>query len=95
MKAFLCNKIKLKIQFRNRQYLGIEIHVALAIKFTLNLICTMDPQDLEAFTQFLRMSDQSRKPPSFFETFKAKAFISAGLFAAAIIAFENLGFTLE
>lgn len=55
----------------------------------------MDPQDLEAFTQFLRMSDQSRKAPSVFETFKAKASISVGLFAVAIIAFENLGFALE
>ena len=55
----------------------------------------MDPQDLEAFTQFLRMSDQNRKPPSFFETFKAKATISFGLFAIAVAAFENLGFALE
>ena len=55
----------------------------------------MDPQDLEAFTQFLRMSDQNRKTPSFFETFKAKAASSFGLFAIAIAAFENLGFALE
>ena len=55
----------------------------------------MDPQDLEAFTQFLRMSDQNRKPPSFFETFKAKASISVGLFALAVVAFENLGYALE
>jgi hypothetical protein len=55
----------------------------------------MDPQDLEAFTQFLRMSDQNRKPPSFYETFKAKAAISIGIFAMAILAFENLGHALE
>jgi hypothetical protein len=55
----------------------------------------MDPQDLEAFTQFLRMSDQNRKQPSFFETFQAKATMSVSLFAIAILAFENLGFALE
>ncbi len=55
----------------------------------------MDPRDLEAFTQFLRMSDQTRKQPSFFETFKAKAAIGVGLFATAIAVFENFGFTLE
>jgi hypothetical protein len=76
-------------------YLSIEIHVALAIKSAPTYILQMDPQDLEAFTQFLRMSDQNRKPPSFFETFKAKAAISVGLFAIAVAAFENLGFALE
>lgn len=55
----------------------------------------MDPHDLEAFTQFLRMSDQSRKKPSFFESFQAKAAISVGIFATAIAVFENFGFTLE
>ena len=55
----------------------------------------MDPQNLEAFTQFLRMSDQNRKPQSFFETFKVKATISAGIFTLAIVAFENFGFALE
>jgi hypothetical protein len=55
----------------------------------------MDPQDLEAFTQFLRMSDQNRKQPSFFESFKAKATISVGLFAIAVALFENFGFALE
>lgn len=55
----------------------------------------MDPQDLEAFTQFLRMSDQNRKLPSFFETFKVKAAISVSLFAVAITVFENFGFALE
>lgn len=55
----------------------------------------MDPHDLEAFTQFLRMSDQTRKQPSFFETFQAKAAISVTLFASAIALFENFGFALE
>lgn len=55
----------------------------------------MNAQDLEAFTQFLRMSEQHKKKPSFFESFKAKAAISVGLFAAAIAVFENFGFTLE
>lgn len=84
---------------RNRvwKYLRIEVHVALAIKFKSISFDpqVMDPQDLEAFTQFLRMSDQNRKQPSFFETFKAKAAISVSLFAVAIVAFENLGFALE
>lgn len=55
----------------------------------------MDPQDLEAFTQFLRMNGQERKQISIFEKFQFKAAISVGLFAAAIAAFENLGFALE
>jgi hypothetical protein len=55
----------------------------------------MDPQDLEAFTQFLRLSDQTRKAPSFFEKFQTKAAISVGLFAFSIALFENFGNTLE
>ena len=55
----------------------------------------MDPQDLEAFTQFLRMSEKTRAPPSFFETFQAKAAISVGMFSVAIFLFENFGFALE
>lgn len=55
----------------------------------------MDPRDLEAFSQFLRLSDQARKKPSFFETFQAKAAISVGLFAAAVAAFEHFGIVLE
>lgn len=55
----------------------------------------MNAQDLEAFTQFLRMSEQVKKKPSFFESFKVKAAISVGLFATAIAVFENFGFTLE
>lgn len=62
----------------------------------------MSPEDLEALAQFLQMSDAggpginfgqqtSKKKPSYWESFQAKAGLSIGLFLTAIIASRNFG----